>query len=187
MSIIYLFRGGNQALPRKSNGARLGAAFEKEADVKLLTHVAIVIMLLIPGTVEASAQKKTTELEKQLTALRGPFEIHKVTDYESANGAKEPQLSITYKDSANHFVTVTLRASSMDVVGDLGSTVDGPENVGDDQPDPIDTISFSFTPELIDLTTLGLVNLPTKFITMNHKAVKAEIHCTEENVTKYIP
>lgn len=150
-----------------------------------LVSLALFTLFVIPST--ASAQRKNNDLENQLATYLGPFEIVDISDFERVNGSKDYLVSITFKGPNGRLISATVTASSIETVPDQGSLADNPSDVGDETPDPVDTISFSFNTDLIDPMTWRLIGRPAKFITANYKAVQVEIHCPAENQDKYRP
>lgn len=116
--------------------------------MKILISLVFFVLFAIPST--ANAQRKNNELENQLAAYQGPFEIISISDFERANGSRDYLVSITFKGPNGRLIAATITASSIEVVDDQNTTTDDASSVGDGTSDPPHTISFSFNTDLID-------------------------------------
>ena len=130
----------------------------------------------------AAAQKKDNELESQLAAYKGPFDITDVSAFGVTTTSEEPCVSISFKGPNGRIITATIEASSIEKIEDQ-NTVDNDGKT----PNAPHTISFSFNVELIEQNTWKLIDSPAKFITLNRRAVQVEIHCSPEESMRYTP
>ncbi len=140
----------------------------------------IILFAVFPESV--AAQKKDNELESQLAAYTGPFEITDVSAFGIITGAEEPCVTITFKGPNGRIIMATIEASSIEKIEDQNTI-----NNDGKTPNAAHTISFSFNIELIEQNTWRLIANPAKFITLNRKAVQAEIHCSPEESMRYTP
>lgn len=150
-----------------------------------LVSLAAFILFILPSP--ANAQRKNNDLENQLAAYLGPFEIISISDFEKGDRSKDYLASISFKGPNGRVISATITASSIETVPDQSDPSDDASDVGDEIPDPVHTISFSFNTDLIDPMSWRLISRPAKFITANYKAVQVEIHCPPEEMGKYRP